>query len=199
MKKVQVLIAIFAVSLTSCTVTKRVHNNGYYVEWNQNKFKATDKQNTKIETLETIEDSKIVVQHVPTSSVPVTLTTSTPIIAKSDNATNEVKASKPVSKSNISINKVAKSENKKTITTQKKKVVKEKQATGSSGKSQIVALILCILLGLIGIHRFYLGYTGLGVLYLFTLGLFGIGWLIDLILLIIPNGLAPKGKTNYRE
>jgi TM2 domain len=75
---------------------------------------------------------------------------------------------------------------------------KEKaMASNGTGKSQIVAFLLCLLLGLIGIHRFYLGYTGTGILYLLTLGLFGIGWLIDLILLIIPNGLTPKNETRY--
>lgn len=67
----------------------------------------------------------------------------------------------------------------------------------NTGKLQIVAFLLCFFLGLLGIHRFYLGYTGMGVLYLLTFGLFGIGWLIDLILLIIPNGLTPKGETRY--
>ncbi len=71
------------------------------------------------------------------------------------------------------------------------------QKAGSSGKSQIVALILCIFLGLLGVHRFYLGYTFMGILYLLTAGLFGIGWLIDLILLIIPNGLTPRGQSRY--
>jgi hypothetical protein len=66
-------------------------------------------------------------------------------------------------------------------------------------KSQIVALVLCILLGWLGVHRFYLGYTGSGILYMLTLGLFLIGWLIDLILLIIPNGLSPNGETSYRK
>ncbi len=65
------------------------------------------------------------------------------------------------------------------------------------GKNQLVALVLCFFLGGLGVHRFYLGYTGMGILYLFTLGLFGIGWLIDLILLIIPNGLTPKGQSSY--
>jgi hypothetical protein len=69
----------------------------------------------------------------------------------------------------------------------------------SGGKNQIVALILCIFLGFLGVHRFYLGYTGLGVLYIFTFGLFGIGWLIDTILLIIPRGLTPKGQNNYQN
>lgn len=67
----------------------------------------------------------------------------------------------------------------------------------TTGKSQIVAFLLCLFLGLIGVHRFYLGYPLVGVLYIFTFGLFGIGWLIDLILLIIPNGLTPKGETKY--
>lgn len=65
-------------------------------------------------------------------------------------------------------------------------------------KSQLVALLLCIFLGGLGIHRFYLGYTGMGLLYLFTAGLAGIGWVIDIILLIIPNGLTPKGQTSYK-
>ena len=74
------------------------------------------------------------------------------------------------------------------------------QETGTrnnTGKFQIVAFILCLFLGFLGIHRFYLGYTAMGVLYLFTFGLFGLGWLVDFILLIIPNGLTPKGETRY--
>lgn len=69
----------------------------------------------------------------------------------------------------------------------------------NTGKIQLVALLLCFFLGIIGVHRFYLGYYGLGILYILTLGIFGIGWFIDLILLIIPNGLTPKGKAGYIE
>ena len=73
----------------------------------------------------------------------------------------------------------------------------ETGAGKTTGKLQIVAFLLCLFLGLLGVHRFYLGYTLMGVIYILTLGLFGIGWLIDLILLIIPNGLTPKGETRY--
>lgn len=48
-------------------------------------------------------------------------------------------------------------------------------------KSKIAALLLCIFLGEIGIHRFYVGKVGTGFLYLFTGGLCGIGWIVDII------------------
>ncbi|MHA7842522.1 MAG: TM2 domain-containing protein [Winogradskyella sp.] len=61
----------------------------------------------------------------------------------------------------------------------------------SKGKSQIVALILCGLVGGLGIHRFYLGYTWQGIVQLLTLGGCGIWSLIDLIR-IITGSLQPK-------
>ena len=59
---------------------------------------------------------------------------------------------------------------------------------GARAKNKWTAFVLCLLLGYFGAHKFYEGKVGMGVLYLFTLGLFGIGWFVDLIVLLTkPN------------
>ena len=65
-------------------------------------------------------------------------------------------------------------------------------------KSKVVALILSIFLGELGIDRFYLGYIGTGILKLITCGGFGIWWLIDLIM-IATGKLKPKDGSEYAE
>lgn len=55
---------------------------------------------------------------------------------------------------------------------------------GARAKNKWTAFVLCLLLGYFGAHKFYEGKVGMGVLYLFTLGLFGIGWFVDLIVLL---------------
>lgn len=58
---------------------------------------------------------------------------------------------------------------------------------GVSKKNKMIALLLCLFLGYFGAHKFYVGKVGMGLLYLFTAGLFGIGWFIDIILIAMGS------------
>ncbi|MGN0642670.1 MAG: zinc-ribbon domain and TM2 domain-containing protein [Huintestinicola sp.] len=54
----------------------------------------------------------------------------------------------------------------------------------AKSKDKWVSFFLCLFLGYLGVHKFYEGKILAGILFLFTFGLFGIGWLIDLIILL---------------
>jgi len=62
-----------------------------------------------------------------------------------------------------------------------------------SDKDWLTAVLLSFFVGMFGIDRFYLGYTGLGVLKLITLGLCGIWALIDLILIALNSVPDSRG------
>jgi hypothetical protein len=71
-------------------------------------------------------------------------------------------------------------------------------STGAGDRgSQTVAFVLCLLIGVFGIHRFYLGHIGMGILYLLTAGLCGIGVLVDIIM-ICTGDLKPR-NGDYKE
>lgn len=51
-------------------------------------------------------------------------------------------------------------------------------------KNRSISIVLCALFGILGAHRFYEGKIATGILWACTGGGFGIGWIIDLIILI---------------
>ena len=59
---------------------------------------------------------------------------------------------------------------------------------GGYEKNKWVALLLCFFFGFAGAHKFYEGKIGMGVLYFVTLGLLGVGVIVDFITLLFkPN------------
>jgi TM2 domain-containing membrane protein YozV len=68
-------------------------------------------------------------------------------------------------------------------------------ATATGSKSWIAGLLLCLFVGGLGVHRFYVGKIGTGILMLITLGGLGVWTLIDFIMIAVgkfsdKNGLA---------
>jgi TM2 domain-containing membrane protein YozV len=61
-------------------------------------------------------------------------------------------------------------------------------------KDWLTTLLLCIFLGLLGIHRFYTGHILIGVVQLLTGGLFGIWTIIDLIMIITGSYKDANGN-----
>lgn len=64
----------------------------------------------------------------------------------------------------------------------------EQEVPTGRKKNKWIAFFWCFFLGMYGAHKFYEGRIGMGFLYLFTAGLFCIGWLVDIFLLLFkPN------------
>ena len=58
-------------------------------------------------------------------------------------------------------------------------------------RSKWIAFLLCLFLGYLGAHKFYEGQIGMGILYLLTAGIFGIGWIIGWIIDCIALLMKP--------
>jgi hypothetical protein len=66
-------------------------------------------------------------------------------------------------------------------------------------KDWLVALLLSIFLGYLGVDRFYLGHVGLGLLKLFTFGGCGIWYLIDIILIATGSLRDSQGRAMVKS
>ncbi|MDJ0867239.1 MAG: TM2 domain-containing protein [Myxococcota bacterium] len=78
-------------------------------------------------------------------------------------------------------------------------VMNEGAASATSDKGFVPAILLCLFLGGFGVHRFYTGKIGTGILQLLTLGGLGIWALVDLIMIVTgsfkdSNGLPIKAS-----
>jgi TM2 domain-containing membrane protein YozV len=205
MKKI-ILLAVAAVFVvSSCTIEKRLYNSGYHVEWNHSKKHVESDQVAQEESSSEERERQIVAvtssrtantdQVVEETAVNNDAVASTVAASEETSVSNELAASTNSTSEKVAASTVKEKQMKATQTKEAKKAEKSKAPAG--GKSQLVAAILCFFLGVIGIHRFYLGYTGIGVLMLLTGGVCGILTLIDLIRILIGD-LGPNGGS-YSE
>ena len=212
--KLGLLIAMVAILVSSCstnaTFSKRYHSRGFNIAWgggsdaNSNPVKQTPKkvkaksdvvavaQNTDNVTVQSVKSTENTAMEASTVTTAVV---SNNILAKNEVATvkNATQTSTQAVKSSTVVSKKAAVN---AISNTNTKAVK-KNADPGEGKSQLIALILCIFVGVLGIHRFYLGYTKEGVIQLLTAGGCGIWSLIDLVR-IITGDLKPK-DGDYTE
>jgi TM2 domain-containing membrane protein YozV len=66
---------------------------------------------------------------------------------------------------------------------------------GTSQKKKLISALLCFFLGSFGIHRFYVGKAGTGILMLLTLGGMGIWTLIDFIMILCGSFKDKEGNA----
>jgi len=65
---------------------------------------------------------------------------------------------------------------------------------GASPKRYVAALLLAIFAGFFGAHRFYVGKAGTGILYLLTFGFFGVGWILDILMVAVGSFTDKAGR-----
>ncbi|MCC9165274.1 TM2 domain-containing protein [Pontibacter harenae] len=195
MKKQFSLLALMAVILFSaCSKEPNYFSHTPVVLHKKQKAEAT---------ATTKEEAVITVEALPTTEATATTDEETTVTASVVAIPAVVKPKLSTSEATTAVaaeNAITKKEVKHAIREAKKELkeaTKQDAGGGGTGKSQLVALILAALIGALGIHRFYLGYTTIGIIQILTLGGCGIWALIDLIR-IITGDLKPA-NGDYSE
>jgi thiol:disulfide interchange protein len=201
------ILGILAMAFSSCTLEKRRYTSGYHIEWQNRQHTAEELRNgsaakEKELTATSAEESAIAdlraTETAPSAAQP---RQEEVVIQRADAAATESAVLRTNNKvvstpRNDGFNReisVTKTTTKFGQIENKKEVARKASAASSAagGKSWLVAVLLCVFLGGLGIHRFYLGYTWQGIVQLLTLGGLGIWALIDFIRIIIRS-LEPK-------
>jgi TM2 domain-containing membrane protein YozV len=190
---------------TSCSVEKRVHTAGYHIDWNSNNDRLHQKdvlirdKDKGLNTFGMAED--VIAFEVKSSSFD-----GKTAFAKSNDFSNKTSVQEIFTTKSSSFRKKEKAISAQNIEALKEQTTSfiqenqsdkiadaaEEEVSAANTKSQLIALLLVIFVGTLGIHRFYLGYTTIGIIQLLTGGGCGIWALIDLIR-IITGDLKPKG------
>lgn len=197
------------VLLSSCTMEKRLYSSGYHIDWKQDK-QAVQTNQFDAEPMAVLETPAVNPINASGSETPelIEIKSNTELVSLIKENSEEIATlvAEAVTEKPRTEKRVAKviekrlehfSEEDMAMVTHG--ITFDQAATTttpgedgeSSGKSQMTAILLCFFVGIIGIHRFYLGDTTGGLIQLFTAGLCGIWTLIDFIR-ILTGDLKPK-------
>jgi TM2 domain-containing membrane protein YozV len=192
-KSALVAFCLAVVLFCSCSLEKRLYNTGFYVDRSKQRDAPGIKSNGE-PGMDAALSINIPPKAPDNNSTPgfktLTEAISPPLTGRGDRVKKNRRPSKR-------LQTPAGTKQEKKHAAKPKLFHKKTMPAGGSGKSQLVALLLCLFFGLLGVHRFYLGYVGIGLIQLFTVGGFGIWTLIDLIM-IITGSLKPK-NGEYSE
>jgi len=207
MKKIYLLTLILAI-FASCSTTsdvvsnkriqKRKYTKGFNIK-SQNKnnhnlaskdqsssvfsseVSVVNNDNTNTDLVFASKEGVIIEQSIANQTLRAELKNLNSLLIKEKKSTKTNKSVNPVLLKDLKKEfKANKKELKETVKT----LVKSNKKEPVSGNEKTVALVLLLLVGVLGIHKFYLGQIGAGILYLLTGGLCGIGLIIDLVKLL---------------
>jgi TM2 domain-containing membrane protein YozV/YHS domain-containing protein len=86
----------------------------------------------------------------------------------------------------------------KEFESQPEKYIRKAEAPSNSEPSDkdfVITLLICVFLGGLGVHRFFVDKIGTGVLMLVTLGGLGLWWIIDIILIVTGSFKDSEGRV----
>ena len=206
MKKIYLLTLILAI-FASCSTTsdvvsnkriqKRKYTKGFNIKSQNNNHNLASKDqsssvfssevsvenndNTNTDLVFASKEGVIIEQSIANQTLRTELKNLNSLLIKEKKSTKTNKSVNPVLLKDLKKEfKANKKELKETVKT----LVKSTKKEPVSGNEKTVALVLLLLVGVLGIHKFYLGQIGAGILYFLTGGLCGIGLIIDLIKLL---------------
>jgi hypothetical protein len=207
MKKLYLLTLILAI-FASCSTTsdvvsnkriqKRKYTKGFNIKsQNKNNHNPASKDqssyvfssevsvenndNTNTDLILASREGVIIEQSIANQTLRTDLKNLNSLLTKEKKSTKTNKSVNPVLLKDLKKEFKA---NKKEVKETVKTLVMSTKKEPLSGNEKTVALVLLLLVGVLGIHKFYLGQIGAGILYLLTGGLCGIGLIIDLVKLL---------------
>ena len=183
MKQKFLLFSLAALIFASCSTTVERTSSAFGGGWGTDSKKSNLSKTEASSTAERKTQQLVVMDETPTFTESNTATTYT---EKFETAVNEAsKTHKFNAVEKVAIKQIAKKVAKmdQTAPVKEQTISKADAATagGLDDNEMIIAAILCFFLGYLGIHRFYLGYTTVGILQLLTVGGCGIWVIIDLV------------------